>query len=404
MPEEPVRILYLDHTGELGGAERVLLDVLPRLDRARVEPILAASPEGELLDRARGLGIEVVPLGLDEAARTLSREAWGHDPLSFVWRARGYLNEARRLAAVMRERRVDAVHTNTLKAHVLGGMAARLARRPLVWHMHDLPSTRGDTRNLLDHTARFTRPDIVAVSAAVAADLSPAVRARTRVVHNGLDLAAFDRAATRPDPPLPLPPGDGPVVGAMSYLIPWKGHEVFLRAMKRMLEARPELRFVIVGEPIFQWRDERDRLEAIARELGVADRVAFAGHREDAPAVLGAFDLFVMPSLFEPFGRVLIEAMAAARPIVASRAGGVPEIVVDGETGLLVPPGDDAALAEAVLALLADPARAARLGEAGRRRVAASFSLDAQVAGLMAAYEAFGILAPDAAKAGVTSA
>lgn len=391
---EPARILYLDHTGELGGAERVLLDVLPRLDRARIEPILAASPEGELLDRARALGIEVAPLRLDEAARTLSREAWGAGPLAFAWQARGYLQEAMRLAALLRERRVDVVHTNTLKAHVLGSLAARLAGRPLVWHMHDLPSTRGDTRNLLDHMARLARPDVVAVSAAVAADLSPAMRARTRVVHNGLDLAAFDRAAAVPGPPLPLPPGDGPVVGAMSYLIPWKGHEVFLRAAQRMLAVRPDLRLVIVGEPIFQWRDERDRLEAIARALGVADRVAFAGHREDAAAVLGAFDVFVVPSLFEPFGRVVIEAMAASRPVVASRAGGVPEIVLDGETGLLVPPGDDAALAEAVLALLGDEERARRLGAAGRRRVAEAFTLDAQVAGLVAAYEAFGLVPP----------
>lgn len=390
----PARILYLDHTGELGGAERVLLDVLPRLDRDRIEPILAASPHGELLDRARALGVEVLPLRLDETARTLSREAWGLDPLGFVWRARGYLNEAMRLAALMRERRVDALHANTLKAHVLGSLAARLAGRPLVWHMHDLPSTRGDTRNLLDQVARLARPEIIAVSAAVAADLSPALRARARVVHNGLDLAAFDRAAASLAAPLALPAGDGPLIGSISYLIPWKGHEVFLRAARRMLAVRPELRFVIVGEPIFQWRDERDRLEGIARELGVADRVAFLGHREDVPAVLAAFDLFVMPSLFEPFGRVLIEAMAASRPVVAARAGGVPEIVLDGETGLLVPPGDDAALAEASLALLADPARSRQLGEAGRRRVAEAFSLDAQVAALMAAYEAFGILPP----------
>ena len=390
----PARILYLDHTGELGGAERVLLDVLPRLDRNRIEPILAASPQGELLDRARALGVEVLPLRLDETARTLSREAWGLDPLGFVWRARGYLNEAMRLAALMRERRVDALHANTLKAHVLGSLAARLAGRPLVWHMHDLPSTRGDTRNLLDQVARLARPEIIAVSAAVAADLSPAMRARARVVHNGLDLAAFDRAAASLAAPLALPAGDGPLIGAISYLIPWKGHEVFLRAARRMLAVRPELRFVIVGEPIFQWRDERDRLEGIAREVGVADRVAFLGHREDVPAVLEAFDLFVMPSLFEPFGRVLIEAMAASRPVVAARAGGVPEIVLDGETGLLVPPGDDAALAEASLALLADPARGRRLGEAGRRRVAEAFSLDTQIAALMAAYEAFGILPP----------
>lgn len=391
---DPIRILYLDHTGELGGAERVLLDLFPRLDRARVEPLLACSPHGELLERARALGVEATPLSLDEEARTLSRESWGLNPVRFAWQARGYLDEAMRLASFMREQRVQALHANTLKAHVLGSLAAMAARKPIVWHMHDLPSTRGDTRNLLDRLARMAKPHIVCVSQAVADDLTPAMRARARVVHNGIDLPAFDARRGAPEPPLPLPSGDGPVIGAMSYLIPWKGHEFFLLAAKRLLDADPRLRFAIVGDPIFQWRDERDRLEGIAKELGIFDRVAFCGHREDVPAVLGAFDLFVVPSLFEPFGRVLIEAMAAGLPVVATRAGGVPEIVVDGETGLLVPARDDEALAGAIRTLLDDPARAARFGAAGRERAARSFSLQANVDGLMGAYEAFGLLPP----------
>jgi glycosyltransferase involved in cell wall biosynthesis len=385
-----LRVLYLDHTSELGGAERSLLDLLERLDRTRVAPLLVTSPAGPLVERARALGIEVELLRLDEPALTLSREEWSQHRFKFAWKARGFLWEAWRLARLMRARGIDVVHTNTLKAHVLGSLVAWLARKPIVWHMRDLPSKRGDARNLLDRMFKVVRPGIIAISRAVAEDLSPPMAAHTRVVHNGIDLAAFD--ARRATPVAGLPPRDGPVVGTISHLIPWKGQDVFLYAAAQLLRRHPDARFVIVGDPIFQFRRERERLEGIVRYLGIGDRVAFAGHREDVPALLGTFDVFALPSLYEPFGRVLIEAMAAERPIVASQAGGVPEIVVDGQTGMLVPPGDPEALANGLAAILEDPARAGQLAAAARERVAACFSLDATVRGVMASYEAFGLL------------
>lgn len=386
----PTRVLYIDHTSELGGAERSLLDLLTHLDRSRVEPILVTSPHGPLVERARALGVEVVLLDVDPEALTLSREEWSHNKARFVWKARGFIGEVWRLAALVRRRGVQVVHTNTLKAHVLGSLVAKLSGRPIVWHMRDLPSKRGDARNLLDRLFKLVNPGIIAISAAVAEDLSPAMAARTRVVYNGIDLAAFD-ARTR-TPAEGLPPGDGPMIGTISHLIPWKGQDVFLYAAAQLLRRHPAARFMVVGDPIFQFQLERERLEGIARHLGIGDAVSFVGHREDVPAVLSRLDVFALPSLYEPFGRVLIEAMAARRPIVASRAGGVPEIVLDGETGVLVEPGDPQALADALAGMLESPTRAETLAGAARERVADCFSLEATVAGVMAAYEAFGVV------------
>ncbi|MNS26441.1 D-inositol 3-phosphate glycosyltransferase [compost metagenome] len=370
-----------------------MLDLLARLDRDRIEPILATSPGGPLVDRARALGIQVLSLDLTSDVLHLSREEWGRNPWAFAWRARTYVREVDRIARFMREHGVAFLHTNTLKAHVLGSLAAMWARRPIVWHMRDLPSSRGDARALLGTLFKLVNPGIVAISRAVANDLPPAMRARTRVVYNGVDLEAFDQTAI-PATDLPLPAGDGPVIGTVSYLIPWKGQEVFLRAAAALAPAHPGWRFLLVGDPIFQFRAERERLQGLAAELGIADRVAFAGHREDVPAVMSAMDVFVLPSLYEPFGRVLIEAMAAWRPIVASRAGGVPEIVLDGDTGVLVPPGEPEALADAIAAVVIDRDRAAALGAAARRRVEKHFSLESTVAGVLEAYEAFGLVAP----------
>lgn len=391
-PPAKARILYLDHTSHLGGAERSLLDLLERLDRDRLEPILATSGGGPLVDRARALGVEVVVMSVGDKALELSREAWQDQPWRVLWQARGFAREIARLVRLVRTRRIEAIHTNTLKAHVLGSIVAWLARRPIVWHMRDLPSSRGDARRLLARFFRLVRPGILAISEAVAADMPPGMRERTRVVYNGIDLPRFDARAAEPPAGPVGPPGEGPLVGTVSHLIPWKGQEIFLRAIARLAPDHPDWRFVVVGDPIFQFRGERDRLEALAAELGILGRVQFAGHREDVPALLSRLDMFVLPSLYEPFGRVLIEAMAARLPIVASRAGGVPEIVVDGESGVLVTPGDDQALAVAIAALLGDPARASAMAGAARARVEARFSLDATVRGVLEAYEAFGLL------------
>ncbi|MEB3329076.1 MAG: glycosyltransferase family 4 protein [Candidatus Sericytochromatia bacterium] len=389
MPETPLHVLILDHTGELGGAERVMLEVLERLPAHGVRATVACSPAGPLRARVEALGVPVWPLGLDEAARTLSREAWAAQPWRVAWAARALLRDALALARRARREGVTLLHTNTLKGHLLGTLVGRLTGLPVAWHMHDMPSARGDTRQLLTWAAALWRPAcVLAVSRAAAADLPPALQALARVVPNGLDLAAFDEAAARRVAPVAWPPGVGPLLGSVSWLIPWKGFDVLLRAMPRIVAVHPDVRLAIVGDAIFQWRDERARLEALAVELGIASRVAFLGAREDVPALLSCFDVFVHPALQEPFGRVLLEAMAARRAVVACEAGGVPEVVVPGETALLVPPGEVDALAGAVLELLATPARAARMGEAGRRRVGMAFGLDHQVTQVIGAWSA----------------
>jgi glycosyltransferase involved in cell wall biosynthesis len=173
---------------------------------------------------------------------------------------------------------------------------------------------------------------------------------------------------------------EGEVIGTLGRLEPQKGVEHLLRAMVRVLDARPAARLVIVGDgPL------RAELEALAARLGIARAVRFAGWRTDVPEVLSALDLFCLASLWESFGIVLAEAMLASLPIVATRVDGIPEVVCDGETGFLVAPGSDAELAERILALLADAPLRRALGEAGRARALERFS----VRRMVAEYEGF---------------
>jgi glycosyltransferase involved in cell wall biosynthesis len=199
---------------------------------------------------------------------------------------------------------------------------------------------------------------------------------KTIVIRNGIDVDRFDLTLDgTPFLNQHRIAADASVVGAVGRLRPWKGQERFLRSMARVANVVPSARFLVVGGAIFGVRDGfPERLRHLAAELGIADRVVFTGQLADVRPALAAMDLFVHPGDPEPFGLVNLEAMAMGKPVVAFAHGAIPEIVLDGETGLLVPPGDEGALAGAVIDLLGDPHRRSAMGKAARARVEAHFT------------------------------
>ncbi len=368
---DPIPILFLDHAAGLGGAERSLLLLLKHLDRRRFVPHLAAV-EGPLAREARALGVVVHPVTYPRLRRS------PRAPLDLLRGGAALARLARRLG-------VRVLHGNTVRASLYGALAARLARRPFLWHMRDfwlsearprLPALDRAGKGLLCAAAR----GVIANSAAVAAGLP--CPSKVRVVHNGIEVEAFDPGLDG-DPfrrRYGIPAGV-PLVGTVGRLRPWKGQDRFLRAMARVAREVPEAWFAVVGGSPFGVDDGYpQRLRTLATELGIADRTVFTGQLADVRPALAAFDLFVHPGDPEPFGLVNLEAMAMALPVVAFAHGALPEIVVHGGTGLLVPPGDEGALAEAVVALLRDPDRARALGQAGRRRVEGRFRIQVTVA------------------------
>jgi glycosyltransferase involved in cell wall biosynthesis len=177
-------------------------------------------------------------------------------------------------------------------------------------------------------------------------------------------------------------PEEGPVIGTVGRLVPIKGHEWLLRAAPRVLAEFPHATFVFLGEgPLL------GQLQQLAARLGISGHVMFLGSRQDVPECLAAFDLFAFPSLNEGMGRALIEAMATGLPAVAARVGGIPDVVADGETGLLVPARDEAALADALLKLLRDPARRQAYGQSARRSMDERFDVSAMVRAIDRLYD-----------------
>ena len=351
-PDRPTPVLVVSNHGHVvGGGELSMLDLLRGLDRRRWAPALVVPEDGAVAVRGRGLGlpIHVVPLP------TLRRP--GYDMVRSV----------RTLGRLARTTGAALIHANGSRAMIYAGLAGRSTGRPAIWHVRIAESD-----GVVDRALYALATGVIATSGAVTRRFGKA--GKVRLVPNGIDLARFTPRAPSPSlrAGLGVPPSS-PVVLSIGRFVAEKGHRHLLEAAARIERTRA-VHWVLVGAGELE-----EPLRRQARGLGLESQVHFIGWRDDVPDVLAVGDVFVLPSENEGFGRVVVEAMAMARAVVATAVGGVPEIVRDGETGILVPPAAPAALADAVRSLLDDPARAARLGAAGRARAESRFSLTAHV-------------------------
>jgi glycosyltransferase involved in cell wall biosynthesis len=286
------------------------------------------------------------------------------------------------IARLVSARGVDIVHMHTSHAHTLGALAGILApRTKLVVSRRVDFSIRKHATSILKYRIPIDR--IIAISHAVRRVLiddgiPPDL---VSVVHSGIDLSRFDHVEV-PDYRAEFGLAeDAVVVGNVAALADHKGHRFLLDAVPQVLQRHPEARTIICGDGEL-W----DELHAQRARLGIEKQVIFAGFRTDVPALLGFFDLFVMSSHLEGLNTSILDALAMRRPVVATDAGGIPEIIRDGETGLLVPAKDPPALADAVCRLVEDRGLAHRLAEGGRRWVEKEFTTDAMVEGTLAIY------------------
>jgi glycosyltransferase involved in cell wall biosynthesis len=323
-----------------------------------------------LAEELRRRGHEVVPVGPAAGCGWLASEFRhrGFDPATF--RLRRAIDPAcvAGLAETFRARGVDLAHSHEFTMAVYGAAAARRTGIPHLITMHGGRggSARWRRRVALRWAFRASGA-VVAVSDSTRVDLqrSLGTSRRIEVVANGVPRRDGNRDRLRQE----LGIGDREIlVAAVGNLYPVKGHEVLLRALAKV-EADPPWRLAIAGRG-----EEEERLRALADASGCADRVHLLGYRADIPDILAAADVFAMPSLSEGLPLAVIEAMFAARAIVASNVGGIPDAMEDGSEGLLVPPGDVIALGAALQRLVASPSLRASLGASARRRAESEFT------------------------------
>lgn len=379
----PLSVLHIISDANIGGAGRHLLTFLDYFDRSLLN-VRVLCPAGSLLaPMVRARGVEVMELP--------------QMPPDESFPLRGLYPQVKEMVRIIKKYNIQVVHTH---ASFAGRLAAKLAGVQLIVYtkhrIDPLAPARGWKSRLLNMVNHLTCHRVIAVSRAARDNLIQQGVAPEKIVviYNGIDIRGFRRRAQNRPGPGKTGKGEGwPVLpdtgkggepagrsssaapftaGVIARLEPEKGHRYFLEAARIILEHGKNVRFFIVGTG-----SQEKALKEYAQELGIAGEVVFTGLREDIPEIIGGLDVVVLPSLTESLPLSLVEGMGLGKPCVASNVGGVPEIIQDGHNGLLVAPGDARGLAEMILFLLENPARARELGENAARTVEEKF--DARV-------------------------
>ena len=366
---EATTVLFIQGITQIGGAERELLVMLERLPKRRYRPIVACPDGGPLAQKLVRCGVET---------RIAPMPPW-----------RKLFAYLRRPAAVRALRHVIAavrpalIHVNdiwwvpqTLRA------VEGLPRVPIAAHV------RQEIEPAKVRRYELERADLLfPVSRQIQRSLESGgvLPQRLRVLYSGVEMSRVPDPSDGRDIRRTFGiPAEALVLGTVANLFARKGYEVMLRALPVIVKSWPDVHYLIVGTGDVNYET---RLRTMARDLALQSRVHFAGFQDPVYPCLAAMDLYVHPALMEGFGIAVLEAMAMRKPVVATTAGGLPEIMQGGETGILVPPDDPDALARAVLSLLPDSARCRQLGEAGRARVVAHFTVETMMDRLMSGYE-----------------
>jgi glycosyltransferase involved in cell wall biosynthesis len=364
----PARVLYLHGVGEIGGAERDLLVLLKRVDRTKWEPCLAC-PEGSALAvEALAMGVPVFPILLPPWRKLL---AVPRRPLAIL-----------KVARLIRRLRPALVHVNDVYWVPFVSWAIKWWDIPCVATVRQYLDTR---RAGLYHLDRLDR--VFAVSNAVAQVLvdSGFDQKKLMVLYSGIDPLNFSPGAGGGVPrSLNLIPPGAPIIGCVANLQPVKGQDILLLACAKVLKKVPSAHCLFVGLADTKFGNE---MRDLAGRLGIADRVHVVGFQQDVRPFLAMMDIVVLVSRSEALGLALLEAMALEKPVVATRVGGIPEVVEDGVTGRLVPSDDPESLAESLLELLADRELRVRMGRAGRQRVLERFRIEQTIDALQRTYE-----------------
>ena len=366
-----VRVVEVLATGTNGGAQEHVYSLVSRIDRSRYD-------------------VRVVSLSTESAVRRLERLGFPVCVIDDPDDETATAELADYLAAI----EADVVHNHMYRAEIVGTRAALAlgaaaiggrGRRPYVVSTVHSSRIRPDEDRELLRRLTPSMDRLVAVSTAIVEKIRDEGRDTIPVdlIYNGVDLDRYDHqepCCTLRDE-YGMEPGSQ-IVGVVARLEPEKGHPTLLEAWPLVLRSVPDAYLLVVGEG-----SRRDALEAQARELRIAHRVVFTGRRDDVPAVTAALDVAVLPSYREAQGLTILEAMALSRPVVASRVGGIPEMITDGVTGLLVPPRDAPALAAAISRLLTDHPYADLLARAGHDLVHDRFCVQLMVSSIEAIYD-----------------
>lgn len=370
------KILFIDTGIKIGGGQRSLLLLLNGINKVRFEPILAC-PEGSLLVQEAGkISVQTRTFLLKRPAPTTKGNSDKYTIVSAFLIMTSIIPAIINLIQVIREEKISLIHANTFEASIIAGVASKIVKIPIIYHKRFVFS-----HGFVDRISDMLCDKIILVSKAA---MWPFVHyggnfSKYIVIYNGVSLQEYNLDINPQDMKTEFCIAEGTkVVGTVCRISPEKGLDFFLQAAKKVVNIFPDSKFIIVGGAFFETdRVYQSELKKLASNIGLSNHVIFTGFRNDVARVMAGMDIVVLPSVIDDaFPRTPLEAMALAKPVVATKVGGIPEAVVDKVTGLLIPPRDSDSLANAIITLLDNPDIASTIGMAGRNRVEQLFDSD----------------------------
>jgi glycosyltransferase involved in cell wall biosynthesis len=374
VPVPSINVLYLHETSRISGAENSLLNLVNNLNKGRFTPFFVLPGPGPLAEELAKSGIEVSIIELPK-----------------IRNIRGVFHAVKELIGVVEKNNILIIHSNSIRTHMYGVIAAMRCGIHGVWHQRNL--LQGEIVDP-DRALFFLADRIICNSRAIARrfEFFGRLPGKVRVVFNGVDSDTFnpsvDGSAVRRE--FGIGPGEI-VVGIASRFNAHKGHEVFLKAARHIISGKEavkdKIRFMIIGGAVFDQDKGREvYLRDISEKMGLKAKTVFTGFRTDMERVYAAVDILVLASDAEPCGRVVLEAMSSGKPVIGTSSGGTPEAIEHGVSGYLFKAGDHLDLAAKIISLANDPDKAGRMGRAARQSVERSFKIESNVAKIEAIY------------------
>ena len=377
------RVLYVTPWADLYGSSRYLYEMVTRLDRDHYAPLVVLGDQGPLVEKLGETHVRTYR----KALSVINRKHRMSEVVSFF---RHFLPGTLFILELIRRYRVELVHTNT--CHILSGaLAAALAGIPHVWHIHERDISPAILRASLSRLVLRLSRKVIMVSAENKRQFFGCLQKSEKidVISGGIDPLRFEKNINGRGVRDEFKIGeDDLLVGMVARITPWKGQEQLIRSAKDVVSAFPQSRFLLVGDPdVPVHHPYKRRMIHLAKSLGIKENIIFAGFREDIPEILAAIDVLVHPVVEpEPFGLVLVEAMAMSKPVIASAVGGPLQIVLNQETGILVPPRSPRDLTKAICRILGDKRLREEMGRKGRKRALELFTWDKTVNCIEATY------------------
>jgi glycosyltransferase involved in cell wall biosynthesis len=354
------RVLYISSFGDMrGGGQSSLLLLLKGIDKNKFKPFVMCPTDGDFVNELRSLGVMTFVFEFPSLRR---------------FNVKAFFGTVKKLTNIIRMVNPDIVHTESSRSIGYLKYALFGTKVPIVRHAH--VCDREPFLYELFMYACVTR--IIAVSNAVKKrfDRFPGAENKVRVVYNAVEASFGNGAEISNAAGCRTKEHDIVRVGLVGRITPLKGHTTFIHAASLVIGRRCNVRFQIVGKGDQKYEEE---LQSLIKDRGMQDYVTFTGYQDDISDVMAGIDILVCPSLKEAFSMGIIEAMAHAKPVIASNVGGIPEVVEDGVTGILVPATDESSLAEAIIKLAHDRDLRERMGACGKERVSELFTLEDNV-------------------------